>query len=380
MSRSVAEALRGYRIVSAPPVLRHFTARFEGVTVKAVRFWDARVPAPATDPSAATAGRSPPVNATLRRHFTSKLVWHRSWSAGTRFDLCSGLTRPVRASLSALTPRDMDIPRSPAIAKQKKVQRIIFARGRPAGRRAGHGWSRAAEAGGADRGGRHDVARLGQARARCSARSAARARSCPKTSAGSPRPPKRRVERIVTLPSANIIKADTIILELRDERVLQELLDAELQLRGGRGRSRQPQGAPEQRAARAAVAGRQHPGPVSTRAKIQAEANEQLSKEGLQSAVTHADLAGRGRGTRQPPSHRAGAPARFAAGSTRRAARRRAGAGGPAPGALRAAAQPGRGAEGARRARRRAAGGAGRRSASAWRPARTSPAWPFRAA
>src|SRR4029450_13144312 len=39
------------------------------------------------------------------------------------------------------------------------------------------------------------------------------------------------VQRIVTLPSAKVLNPDTIILELRDEKVQQELVDAELQLR-----------------------------------------------------------------------------------------------------------------------------------------------------
>ncbi len=93
------------------------------------------------------------------------------------------------------------------------------------------------------------------------------------------------VERIVTLPSANIIPANTIILELRDERVLQELLDAELQLRGAEAdleslKVRLNNDLLEQQSQAANIQSLYH------RAKIQAEANEQLSKEGLQSAVT----------------------------------------------------------------------------------------------
>ena len=93
------------------------------------------------------------------------------------------------------------------------------------------------------------------------------------------------VERIVTLPSANIIKADTIILELRDQRVLQELLDAELQLRGAEAdlaslKVRLNNELLQQQSEAANIQGQYH------KAKIQAEANEQLSKEGLQSAVT----------------------------------------------------------------------------------------------
>jgi HlyD family secretion protein len=92
------------------------------------------------------------------------------------------------------------------------------------------------------------------------------------------------VERIVTLPSANIIPANTVILELRDEKVLQELLDAELQLRGAEAdlaslKVRLNNELLEQQSQAANIQGQYH------KAKIQAEANERLSKEGLQSSV-----------------------------------------------------------------------------------------------
>ena len=92
------------------------------------------------------------------------------------------------------------------------------------------------------------------------------------------------VEKIVTLPSGNIIKADTVILQLRDERVLQEMLDAELQLRGAQAdlaslRVRLNNELLEQQSQAANIQSLYH------RAKIQAEANEQLSKDGLQSSV-----------------------------------------------------------------------------------------------
>jgi HlyD family secretion protein len=92
------------------------------------------------------------------------------------------------------------------------------------------------------------------------------------------------VERIVTLPSGNVIPADTVILEMKDERVQQELLDAELQLRGAEAdlaslRVRLNNELLEQQSQAANIQSLYH------RAKIQAEANEQLSKDGLQSAV-----------------------------------------------------------------------------------------------
>jgi HlyD family secretion protein len=93
------------------------------------------------------------------------------------------------------------------------------------------------------------------------------------------------VERIVTLPSAAVIPADTVILELKDDRVLQEMLDAELQLRAAEAdltslRVRLNNDVLEQQSQAANIQGQYH------KAKIQAEANEQLSKEGLQSSVT----------------------------------------------------------------------------------------------
>jgi HlyD family secretion protein len=92
------------------------------------------------------------------------------------------------------------------------------------------------------------------------------------------------VERIVTLPSPNEISAGTVILEMKDERVQQELLDAELQLRAAEAdlaslKVRLNNELLEQQSQAANIQVLYH------RAKIQAEANEQLSKDGLQSAV-----------------------------------------------------------------------------------------------
>ena len=92
------------------------------------------------------------------------------------------------------------------------------------------------------------------------------------------------VERIVTLPSANVIPADTVILEMKDERVQQELLDAEFQLRAAEAdllslKVRLNNELLEQQSQAANIQSLYH------RARIQAEANEQLSKDGLQSAV-----------------------------------------------------------------------------------------------
>ena len=93
------------------------------------------------------------------------------------------------------------------------------------------------------------------------------------------------VQRIVTLPSPEPLSADTVILELRDERVQQEMLDAELQLRAAEAdltslQVRLNNELLQQQSEAANIRGEYH------EAKIQAEANEQLSKEGLQSNVT----------------------------------------------------------------------------------------------
>ncbi len=93
------------------------------------------------------------------------------------------------------------------------------------------------------------------------------------------------VQRIVTLPSPQILSPDTIILELRDERVQQELVDAELQLRAAEADLKSLQvklnnELLQQQSEAAEIRGQYH------QAKIQAEANEQLSREGLQSMVT----------------------------------------------------------------------------------------------
>jgi HlyD family secretion protein len=93
------------------------------------------------------------------------------------------------------------------------------------------------------------------------------------------------VQRIVTLPSPEVLSADTIILELRDERVQQELIDAELQLRAAEAdltslKVRLNNELLQQQSEAANIRQLYH------QAKIQAEANEQLSREGLQSMVT----------------------------------------------------------------------------------------------
>ena len=177
----------------------------------------------------------------------------------------------------------MDIPRSPAIAKQKKVKRIIFgvaallvgvlvtvglAQLKPAAPtvEAATTWRDSAKRG----------PMLRQVRGPGTL--------VPEDIRWVTAATEATVERIVTLPSANIIKADTIILELRDERVLQELLDAELQLRGAEAdleslKVRLNNELLEQQSQAANIQSLYH------RAKIQAEANERLSKEGLQSSV-----------------------------------------------------------------------------------------------
>jgi HlyD family secretion protein len=93
-----------------------------------------------------------------------------------------------------------------------------------------------------------------------------------------------RVERILTLPGT-IVEPSTEILELSDERVQQEALDAEFQLKAAEAdlasvRVRLQNELLQQQSAAADIQAQFH------RARITAEANEQLSKEGLQSNVT----------------------------------------------------------------------------------------------
>ena len=92
------------------------------------------------------------------------------------------------------------------------------------------------------------------------------------------------IERIVTLPGATVTP-DTVILEMSDQTVRQELLDAELQLKAAEAdlaslRVTLNNELLEQQSQAANIQA------MYARAKITAEANEQLSREGLQSAVT----------------------------------------------------------------------------------------------
>ena len=93
-----------------------------------------------------------------------------------------------------------------------------------------------------------------------------------------------RVERILTLPGTTV-EAYTVILELIDERVQQEALDAEFQLRAAEAELasltvRLRNELLQQQSHAADIQAQYH------LARITAEANEQLSKEGLQSSVT----------------------------------------------------------------------------------------------
>lgn len=92
-----------------------------------------------------------------------------------------------------------------------------------------------------------------------------------------------RVERILTLPGT-VVEPDTVILELSDEQVQQEALDAEYQLRGAEAdlaslRVRLRNELLEQQSHAADIQAQFH------KARIEAEANDQLAKEGLQSAL-----------------------------------------------------------------------------------------------
>jgi HlyD family secretion protein len=93
-----------------------------------------------------------------------------------------------------------------------------------------------------------------------------------------------RVERRLLLPGT-VVEPSTVILELSDPRVQQEALDAEYQLRAAEAdlasvKVRLQNELLQQQSAAADIQAQYH------RARITAEANEQLSKEGLQSNVT----------------------------------------------------------------------------------------------
>jgi HlyD family secretion protein len=84
------------------------------------------------------------------------------------------------------------------------------------------------------------------------------------------------VDRIVTLPSAQVLKPDTVILELRDPKAQQSQLDAELDLKAAQAdlsslKVRLNNVLLQQEADDANIQALYH------KAKIQAEANEQLS-------------------------------------------------------------------------------------------------------
>lgn len=92
-----------------------------------------------------------------------------------------------------------------------------------------------------------------------------------------------RVERRLALPGT-VVEPDTVILELSDEQVQQEALDAEYQLRAAEAdlaslRVKLHNDLLEQQSHAADIQAQFH------KAKIEFEANEQLSREGLQSAV-----------------------------------------------------------------------------------------------
>lgn len=93
------------------------------------------------------------------------------------------------------------------------------------------------------------------------------------------------VDRIVTLPSAAILAPDTVILELRDQKVQQALVDAELDLKAAEAdlvslKVRLNNELLQQQSDTANIQSQYH------KAKIQAEANEALLKDGLISPVT----------------------------------------------------------------------------------------------
>src|SRR3954454_12989727 len=124
----------------------------------------------------------------------------------------------------------MDVPRSPEVAKKKKIKRVIFsvaallvvafvtvvlAKLRPAAPTVERGttWRDTVKRG----------SMLRQVRGPGTL--------VPEDIRWVTSATDATVQRIVTLPSPEPLSADTVILELRDERVQQEMVDAELQLR-----------------------------------------------------------------------------------------------------------------------------------------------------
>ena len=198
------------------------------------------------------------------------------------------------------------------------------------------------------------------------------ARWSPKTSAGSLPRPTAASNGFSRCPAPSSSPRHGI-LELSDERVQQEALDAEFQLRAAEAdlasvSVRLQNELLQQQSAAADIQAQFH------RARITAEANEQLSKEGLSVERDDADLAGRGRRAREPQSHRAGTAedprrlgeAQLAAEQARVAQRR-------------ALYELRRGQIEALKVRAGIAGccrSCPSRSASAWLSAPTSPAWP----
>jgi HlyD family secretion protein len=93
-----------------------------------------------------------------------------------------------------------------------------------------------------------------------------------------------RVERRLALPGT-VVEPDTVILELSDEQVEQEALDAEYQLRAAEAdlaslKVRLHNELLEQQSQAADIQAQYHT------ARMTAEANEELSKDGLQSKIT----------------------------------------------------------------------------------------------
>jgi HlyD family secretion protein len=178
----------------------------------------------------------------------------------------------------------MDVPRSPEFAKQRKIKRIIFsvaalivvvfvtvvlAKLRPAAPtvEAGTTW--------------RDKVKRGEMLRQVRGPGTL----VPEDIRWVTSATDATVDHIVTLPSAAILKPDTVILELRDPKVQQAQLDAELELRAALAdlaslKVRLNNELLQQQSDTANIQGQYH------KAQIQAEANEQLAKEGLQSAVT----------------------------------------------------------------------------------------------
>ena len=202
-----------------------------------------------------------------------------------------------------------------------------------------------------------------------------RARWCPRRSAGSRPPTEGRVERIVAAARRPTVKPDTVILELSEPRARAAGARRRVAAARRRGAAHRAQGAARRASCSTRRPRRRACRPSTSQARLRADADAELAKEGLIADIDAQALAGHGRRAREPRR----ASSRSAWRSPARRSRRSSRCSRPRSSSARAhraaAPQPGRRAAGARRHRRRAPAGAGRGRPARDARARTSRAW-----